>query len=97
MKPITILFLLLPAVIWLWLLQATRSSHTFQPELFYTWIASAFICLAWGFYISRRSRVLGWLCVVAAFIYLIAVVWPFVSNDGVKIRTEIFEHETNVA
>jgi len=97
MKPITILFLLLPAVIWLWLLQTTRGSHTFQPGLFYLWIASAFVCLAWGLLIVRRRRVLGWLCVVAALIYLVATVWPFVSTGGAKIHTKIIEHETNVA
>ena len=96
MKLITILFLLLPVVIWLWLMQATRSSHTFQPELFGLWIVSAFICLAWGLSICRRRRVLGWLCIVAALIHLIAIVWPFISGGGVKIHTEIIEHETNV-
>ena len=97
MKLVTILFFLLPVVIWLWLLQATRNSHTFQPELFYTWIASAFVCLAWGLLIIRRRRALGWLCVVAALIHLVAVAWPFISSGGVKIHTEIIEHETNVA
>jgi hypothetical protein len=97
MKLITILFLLLPVVIWFWLLQATRSSHTFQPGLFDLWIASAFVCLAWGLLIVRRRRLLGGLCVVAAMIHLVAVAWPFVSNGGVKIHTEIIEHETNVA
>ena len=87
MKLITVLFLLLPVGIWFWLLQATRSSHTFQSELFRFWIVSAFVCLAWGLLLCRRHRVLGWLCVVAALIHLTAIVWPFVSSGGVKIHT----------
>ena len=97
MKIITILLLLLPVVIWLWIVQATRSSHTFQDGLFALWIASAIVCLAWGLFLIRGRRALGWLCVVTAVIHLVAAAWPFFSNGGAKSHTEIIEYETNVA
>jgi hypothetical protein len=93
---LTVFILALPMVIFVWLLLATHISDGFRLTLLLLWLVSSVICLAWGFYISRRSRLLGWLCVGVALIPLVMLMWPVVSHGGVKIHTEIFEHETNV-
>jgi hypothetical protein len=95
MKLATIAFLLMPVVMFAWLLSATRSSHTFQPVLFWLCLLSVFICLVWGLFISSRSRIFGWLCIGAALIYLAVVVWPLFERA--KIHTDIIEYETHVA
>ncbi len=91
---LTIFVLLLPVMIFVSTLLATQGTHTFHPVLFFLWLLSSVNCLVWGFYISRRSRLLGWLCVGVGVIPLIMMMWPVVSDGGVKFHTEI---ETHVA
>jgi transcriptional regulator of nitric oxide reductase len=92
---LTMFILPLTVVMFFWVLLATQSSHTFQATLFSLWLLSAFVCLGWGIYISRRSRLLGWLCVGVVLVQFIFVFLPVTSH--VKIHTEIFEYETHVA
>jgi len=79
MKP-AVFILALPMVIYAWLLFATQDSDVFSSAfhmaLLSLWFLSSIICLVWGFYISRRSRRLGWLCVAVAMIPLVMLVMP---------------------
>jgi len=59
------------------------------------WILSIVVCLGWGVYVSRQSRLLGWLCVVVALIQLFIMLMPVTARA--KVRGEIFEYETFVA
>jgi hypothetical protein len=73
---LTIFILSLPVVIFLSLFLVEDASDTFRLALFCLWILSGLICLAWSFYISRRSRLLGWLCASIFMIQLIMAMWP---------------------
>jgi hypothetical protein len=95
MRLATIPILLLPMVIFAWLLLATRNDHSFHSTLFTIDLLSGFVCLAWGFVlIYRRCRILGSLCIGAALVCLGALLWP---PPHVKIHTEIISYETRVA
>jgi hypothetical protein len=95
MRLASIPVLLLPVVIFTWLLLATRSDHSFHDTLFTTNLLSGFVCLAWGFVlIYRRHRTLGFLCIGAALICLGALLWP---SPRAKIHTDIISYETRVA
>lgn len=41
---------------------------------------SSAICLGWGFYISRKSHFLGYLCVVMGIMPLLLMMWPVYSR-----------------
>jgi hypothetical protein len=77
---LTIFILSLPVVMFVWLLLATPSSDMFRLTLFCLWILSGLICLAWSFFISRRSRLLGWLCAGVPMIQLIMMLLPARSS-----------------
>jgi hypothetical protein len=90
---LTAFILPLPIVMFFLGSLATRSSDIFQLTLFSIWLLSTFICLGWGFYISRRSRLLGWVCVGVALVQFAFMFLPV--NSHVRIHTEIFEYETH--
>jgi len=75
MKP-TIFVILLPVIILVWDYLGTASNHTFNNSLFALWMSSALFCLGWGFYISQKSRFLGWLCIGAVLIQFVLVLLP---------------------
>ena len=96
MRLAAIPILLLPMVMFTWLLLATQSDHTFHSTLYNLSLLSGFVCLAWGFVlIYSRSRVLGCLCIGVALICLGVLLWPFFFS-GVKTRANIIFYETLV-
>jgi len=81
---LTVFILSLPVVIFLTHFLAEDASDTFQLVLGLLWVLSSVFCIAWGFYISRRSRLLGWLCIVVGIIPLILMMIPPTVNHGAK-------------
>jgi hypothetical protein len=77
---LTIFILSLPVAMFICLALATRASDEFRMALFGLWILSGLFCFGWSFYISRRSRLLGWLCASVPMIQLIGMMWPVYSR-----------------
>jgi hypothetical protein len=77
MKPTTFI-LLLPLATAFCLVSAT--SHRLNHILVPLWIASSIFCFIWGFYISRHSRLLGWLCLLVALAQLAFIAMSAVSR-----------------
>jgi hypothetical protein len=70
---LTIFILLLPVMA---LLLAVFGTPLLQAVSFFTCLLSSVVCLVWGFYISRRSRFFGWLCVLAGVAPLVLMLLP---------------------
>jgi hypothetical protein len=74
---LTAFILALPIVVLISCLLSIHASPTFRMTLLMVYFASSVFCFGWGFYISRRSSLLGWLCVVVGGVLpLIVIVWP---------------------
>jgi hypothetical protein len=80
----TILILLLPFLMFLGLLLAVDHSDAAIPPLWILWLISVVVCLAWGFYISRRRRFLGWLCVGVALLHFILLLLPLLGRHQIR-------------
>ena len=70
---LTIFILLLPVVTFL---VGVFGTPLIQGISFVTYLLSSVACLVWGFYISRRSRILGWLCIAVGVAPLILMLLP---------------------
>jgi hypothetical protein len=76
---LTIFILALPLIgIWLAIGTKWEFGAALGSALLLLWILSGVFCFGWSFYISRRYRLLGWLCVVIPIIQLIVLMWLFV-------------------
>jgi hypothetical protein len=73
---LTILILILPVVALFGGILAVDRVPMIPGICFFTWLLSSVLSLIWGFYISRRSRLLGWLCVGVGISPLIMMMWP---------------------
>jgi hypothetical protein len=80
---LTILFLLLPVVMFFGFLFVLDHSDALALPLFILWMLTAVVCLAWGFYISRRHRLLGWLCVGVALLQFVLAFLPAIGSHRV--------------
>jgi hypothetical protein len=76
---LTIFILFLPVAAFFGGILAVDRVPIFQGICFFTWLLSAVVSFIWGFYISRRSRLLGWLCVGVGISPLILMMWPVIS------------------
>jgi hypothetical protein len=60
-----------------WCLLDLDTSDALRMLLLVVYLASSVFCFGWGFYISRRSHFLGWLCVaIGGVLPLILILWP---------------------
>lgn len=74
---LTILILLLPVVTFLGMI---FGAPIVQMASLFGYLLSSLVCLGWGFYISGRSRILGWLCVALGVAPLILMLLPAFSE-----------------
>jgi len=59
---VSVVALVIPvAIFWEFVVMKNPSSVTYSM-----WVFFAVVCLVWGVYILRQSRLAGWLCVAVA-------------------------------
>lgn len=84
---LTLFILLLPVVMFFSGALVANYTHIPMLEVFLPlYLGSSVACLLWGVYISSRSRVLGWLCVLVGVAPLILMLLPVASHGATKIH-----------
>ena len=85
MKKATIAIMLLPFLLDVLLRYSDPTELVGGLFVFILWAFLTTVpCLAWGGYILRRHRSLGWCCIGVGVFHLVALILPCFSNAKVR-------------